>query len=158
VLLLLIFSLLELQAQKTIPTAGGNASGSGGTASFTVGQAVYTTNSGATGSVAQGVQQPFEISILTSVDETNSISLQFAAYPNPATDYLILRIDGELKTEFSVSLYDVNGRLLLNKKIEGNETKILMSKLMRATYFLKVEQKKDALTQQEVKTFKVIKN
>ena len=47
---------MTIQAQNAIPAAGGNAAGAGGTVSYTVGQAVYTTNTGTTGSVVQGVQ------------------------------------------------------------------------------------------------------
>jgi hypothetical protein len=42
------------------PQAGGEATGSGGSVSYSVGQVVYTTNTGINGSVAQGVQQPYE--------------------------------------------------------------------------------------------------
>jgi len=53
--------MIGLQAQETIPASGGKASGSGGTASYSFGQVVYTTYTGTNGLVAQGVQQPFEI-------------------------------------------------------------------------------------------------
>ena len=56
-----------IQAQKTIPSSGGNASGTGGKISYTVGQVVYTTNKGSNGSAAQGVQQPYEISAITGI-------------------------------------------------------------------------------------------
>jgi uncharacterized protein (TIGR02145 family) len=52
-----------LTMQNTIPAAGGNAKGSGGSASFTVGQIFYTKLSGTNGSVVQGIQQPHEISM-----------------------------------------------------------------------------------------------
>ena len=38
-------------AQETVPSAGGNATGTGGTSSYTVGQLVYTTNASTSGSV-----------------------------------------------------------------------------------------------------------
>lgn len=60
-LLLLGLGLTGLQAQESVNATGGNASGSGGSASYSVGQVVYTTNTGTNGTVAQGVQQPFEI-------------------------------------------------------------------------------------------------
>ena len=54
--LLLLFSTIQLHAQETVPATGGDATGSGGTSSYTVGQVVCTTNTGSNGSVAQGVQ------------------------------------------------------------------------------------------------------
>jgi hypothetical protein len=61
----LTFSLSTIHAQEAIPAGGGNASGSGGSASYSVGQVVYTTNTGTNGSAAQGVQQPYEISVVS---------------------------------------------------------------------------------------------
>ena len=154
--ILLSFGLVELKAQETIPATGGNATGSGGTINYTVGQLVYTTNTGTTGSVAQGVQQPYEISVVSGVDETENINLILSAYPNPTTDFLTLKIDASSTLSIqsmSHQLYDISGKLLESKKIEGNETSIDMKNLVPAIYFLKVIQ-----GSKELKTFKIIKN
>ena len=61
------------QAQESVNAYGGDAKGSGGTVAYSVGQIVYTTHTGATGSVAQGVQQAYEISVVTGIkNETKS--------------------------------------------------------------------------------------
>ena len=151
--LLLGLGLTGLQAQESVNATSGNASGSGGSASYSVGQLVYTTNTGTTGSVAQGVQQPFEISVVTGIEEAKGINLLVTAYPNPTTDYLTLEVqDFELST-LHFQLYDMNGKLLQNEKITVNQTSIVMSNLVPATYFVKVTQ-----GNKEVKTFKIIKN
>lgn len=151
--LLLGLGLTGLQAQEAIPATGGNASGSGGSASYSVGQVVYTTNTGTNGSVAQGVQQPYEISGVTGIEEAKGINLTVSAYPNPTTDYLTLSVDNFELSTLNFQLYDMQGKLLESKKLEGNETSIVMSNLVPATYFLKVIQSNKA-----VKTFKIIKN
>ena len=142
-----------MQAQNTIPASGGNVSGGGGTVSYSVGQVVYTTNIGSNGSVAQGVQQPFEISVVTSIEEAKGISLEIVLYPNPATDFIMLKIENCEIENLSYQLFDINGNLLLSNKVEGNETNIAMSNLVSATYFLKVTDNKKV-----IKTFKIIKN
>lgn len=153
VILLLGLGLTGLQAQESVNATGGDASGSGGSASYSVGQVVYTTNTGTNGSVAQGVQQPYEISIVTGIEEAKGINLSVTAYPNPTTDYLTLEVnDFELST-LHFQLYDMNGKLLQNKKITGNQTSIVISHLVPANYFVKVIQ-----GNKEVKTFKIIKN
>ena len=151
--LLLGLGLTGLQAQESVNATGGNASGSGGSASYSVGQVVYTTHTGTSGSVAEGVQQPYEISVVTGLEEAQSINLSVTAYPNPTTDYLTLRIDEFEISNLSFQLYDMNGKLLQNEKITGNQTSIVMSNLLPATYFVKVIQ-----GNKEVKTFKIIKN
>lgn len=141
-----------LQAQEVIPASGGEASGNGGSASYSVGQVVYITNTGTSGLVAQGVQQPYEISVVTGIEEAKGINLTVTAYPNPATDNLTLRIDEFDISNISYQLYDMNGKLLQNEKIAGNQTSITMRNLVPATYFVKVVQ-----GNKEVKTFKIIK-
>jgi hypothetical protein len=145
-----------LQAQNSISATGGNASGSGGTVSYSVGQVVFTTNTGTTGSVVQGVQLPFEISIVTGFEEATRINLMVSASPNPITDFLTLKVDASvtlLIQSISYQLFDMSGKLLENKKIDGNQTNIIMSNRMPSTYILKVIQ-----NNKEIKTFKIIKN
>jgi len=115
-ILLLGLGLTGLQAQETIPATGGNATGSGGSASYSVGQVVYTTNTGTNGSVAQGVQQPFEISVVTGIEQTKGINLSVSAYPNPATDFLMLKVENYDNGNLSYQLFDMNSKLLQNKK------------------------------------------
>jgi hypothetical protein len=151
--LLLGLGLTSLQAQTSVNATGGSASGSGGSANYSLGQVVYTTNTGTNGSVSEGVQQPFEISVVTAIEEAKGINLTVSAYPNPTTDYLTLEVkDFELST-LHFQLYDMNGKLLESKKITGNQTSIVMSNLVPSTYFVKVTE-----SNKEVKTFKIIKN
>jgi len=151
--LLLGLGLTGLQAQTAIPTTGGEASGGGGTASYSIGQVVYTTSTGTTGSVAQGVQQPYEISVVTGIEQAKDINLMISAYPNPTTDFLNLKVENYDNENLSYQLLDINGKLLISKKLTGNETTFTMANLVPAIYFLKVSD-----NNKEVKTFKIIKN
>ena len=148
----LLLGLGGLQAQETISASGGDVSGSGGVVAYSVGQIVYTTNIGANGSVAQGVQQPYEISVVLEIEQGKDIGLGVAAYPNPAADYLTLKADLSAIPDLSYSLYDINGKLLESKNINASETSIRMNHLSPATYFVKVTD-----GNKEVKTFKIIK-
>lgn len=152
---LLGLCLKGLQAQTNVNATGGNALGNGGSVSFSVGQVVYTTNTGTNGSVAQGVQQPYEISVVTAIEETNGINLSVMVYPNPTIDYLTLNIDAS--TSFCIQsmfyqLFDMNGKLLQSKEIRGNQIFIVMSNLVPAIYFVKVNH-----GNKEIKSFKIIK-
>jgi hypothetical protein len=142
-----------IQAQNSIPASGGNASGSGGTVSYTIGQVVYTTINGTNGSATQGVQQPYEISVITAIEEANDISFEILVYPNPATDIIKLIIENYDVQNLRYHLYDINGSLLLDNKIVGNETNIVMSNYVSSTYFLKVTDNNKL-----IKTFKIIKH
>ena len=153
ILLLFALSLARLQAQEAITTtSGGNASGSGGTASYTLGQIAFTTQFGSNAIITQGVQQPFEI--LTSVIGIyTGINLYFSAYPNPTTDFLILKVENYNKNNLSYQLYNINGILLQHEKISSCETAISMKNLLSSVYFLNITEKN-----KEIQSFKIIKN
>lgn len=152
IVFLLFISVNAILAQEAIPASGGNASGSGGSVSYTVGQVVYSTSSGTNGSVAQGVQQPYEISAVTGIEQFKNISLTFSAFPNPTTDFLTLKIDGDIHAHFTASIYDLNGKIMFSRNIESKETTFPMGVLVPATYFLRVTN-----NIQEIKSFKIIK-
>ena len=151
--LLFACCFVRLQAQQVITTAGGNAIGSGGSASYSVGQIVYKTNSGSVGSVAQGVQQPFEISIVSVFEEGNGINLLFSSYPNPTANSLTLKVENYNFENLNYQLYDSNGRMLVESKIYRSETVLSMETLPAGSYFLKVNN-----GPMEVETLKIIKN
>ncbi|MBI9063703.1 MAG: T9SS type A sorting domain-containing protein [Marinilabiliaceae bacterium] len=150
----LLFGLGQtgLQAQESVNATGSNASGSGGSASYSVGQVVYTTNTGTNGTVVQGIQQPFEILVVTGLEEAKGINLSVLAYPNPVTDNLILTVDNFELLTLKFQMYDMSGKLLQSENIKGNQTSIAMSNLVPATYFVKITE-----GNKEVKIFKIIK-
>jgi len=152
-ILLLVLGLTGVQAQEAISASGGDASGSGGSVSYSIGQLFYTTNTGTNGSVAQGVQQPYEISVI-GIEEGKDITLQCSAYPNPTKDYVKLEVKNYKTENLTYQIYDNNGRYLESKKIDGEETFINMKTFMPAIYFLKVINNNN----KEIKTFKIIKN
>ncbi|WP_170982959.1 T9SS type A sorting domain-containing protein [Dyadobacter frigoris] len=57
--LLLVFCFQSSFAQQGGVSSGGNVAGSGGSVSYSVGQVFYISTSAASGTVNQGVQQPF---------------------------------------------------------------------------------------------------
>lgn len=146
----LLLGLGGLYAQESVNGSGGEATGTGGTASYSVGQVVYTTATGTNGSVAKGVQQPYEITVTIGENET-AINIQMSVYPNPTINFLTLKVEDTDKLTYQ--LLDLQGKVIENKKVMANSTTIKMGKLPKATYFLKVTSDK-----QTVKTFKIIKN
>jgi hypothetical protein len=146
------FSISNAMAQESVNAAGGSASASGGSISYSIGQITYQNHTGSNGSVAEGVQQPYEILVVTAIEVAKYINLLVSAYPNPTIDYLTLEVkDFELSTLY-YKLYDMTGKLIQNEKITGSMTIIVMSNLAPATYFVKVMQ-----SNKEIKTFKIIK-
>lgn len=150
--LLLAMSAASIQAQEAVGSAGGTASTNGGSVSYTVGQIVYTTNSATAGSVEQGVQQAYSISVISALPNTEGIRVSCAAYPNPTSDYLTLSLAGFKSDNLRFDLFDNNGRVVKQANIAKEETKIEMSDLVSSNYFLKITSG-DTI----VKTFTIIK-
>ena len=153
IIALIIFgcSIISIQAQQTTVSAGGDASGIGGTFSYSIGQVVYTYNYGTDVIVAQGVQQPFEISIL-GLDNYH-INLVMQTYPNPTKDYLVLNVHALDLSNMIFQLYDVNGRLIETRTMFSPIETICMMNLPSSVYVLKVINNNKV-----VKSFKIIKN
>ena len=148
------FGLTNLKAQSNTVAAGGQANGVGGTASYSIGQVDYNTAPGSGGTVTQGLQQPYEILVISGIEQT-SINLFASIYPNPTAEFvtLTLKVESNKIENYTYQLYDLQGKLLVNNKVEGNQTTISMAGLVNATYFIKVLN-----NNKEVKQFKIIKN
>jgi hypothetical protein len=143
----------SLQGQESIPTSGENASGSGGSISYTVGQIAYSAFSGTNGAIIQGVQQPYEISVVTAIETAREITLECNVFPNPTRGVVKLVFEAVADEEIRFLLYDINGVLLQDKKVESRETEISLENLSASIYFLKI-----IINNKEVKVFKIVKN
>jgi len=141
-----------LKAQDAVTSAGGDASGIDGIVSYSIGQVIYTTNEAANGSVVQGVQQPYEITIVGNNEKTQ-INLEFDIFPNPTNSELSLSI-GEYPSENLIyQIFDINGKKLFEEKILSSKTNIDAVKYTPGIYFIKIIENNS-----DIKTFKLIKN
>ena len=149
---ILFYSLFKTTAQQATVTSGGNATGSGGTVSYSIGQVNYTFSTSGSGSINQGVQQPFEIFTL-GTDNFQNINLLMTVYPNPTVNTIILKIDNNYLDSLNFQLVDINGKQILSQTISEAETLIDLQNLAAAIYLLKIND-----TEKTIKTFKIIKN
>jgi hypothetical protein len=142
---------ISAQAQQATTASGGDASGSGGTVAFSVGQVVYTTDIGTNGSVAQGVQQAYEI-FTVGIKETE-LNMSLSVFPNPTANNLTLQISDYNNEKLSYKLYDMQGRLLSNGQVTAKQTQINTASLPTASYFMNVVNQEN----KSVQSFKIIK-
>ena len=147
----LIAYVTTIQSQNTISATGGQASGAGGIVSYTLGQTAYLTNTGSNGSVAEGVQQPYEISEIVGIEHASYTNFFCTVWPNPTTDLLILEVE-LINENLFYQLYDMMGKKLFTRRLTDITTTISIANLAPATYFLKVTD-----NQKVAKTFKIIK-
>ncbi len=146
-----LLATASIYSQETIPISGGDASGNGGSSSYTIGQLLYTTHSGG-GTLTQGIQQSIELYTLTNPNLT-TVNLTAGIYPNPASDYVVLAISDASLIDLNYVLYDILGRTVAQGQTKQDKTQINMQGLEMGTYVLKINQARRTL-----KSFKIIKN
>ncbi len=141
----------SLYAQQSLNTAGGDATGIGGTVAYSVGQIVYTAHSDHSGTVTQGVQHGYEI-IPVGIKES-LLNISLSVFPNPTSDHLTLQIKDYNSEKLSLQLLDIQGRLRHAAQIYSGETIIHMNDLAKATYFINIFDYKS----KKIQSFKIVK-
>lgn len=155
IFLISIFFMMTVSvfAQSAIVPVGGDAQSNGGSVSYTVGQVVLQTSSNGTISVAEGVQQPYEI-MTVGVDDYPQIVLNAVVYPNPTENIAQLQLNGfEIPIGgLRAIIYDGNGKMLQNLNVTDDITPFQIGQYAIGTYYLELRDGKRLL-----KTFKVVR-
>jgi len=150
IILLCMTSCSGLLAQNIIATAGSTLSNSNGSISFTIGESVANTLIKGDRTITQGFHQT-NISV-SLVSELKDIDFMISVFPNPAYDFLTISLNTDKVDGFQYLLFDINGKLLAQKKLESNETSVSVEGLPSGVYLIKI---REGL--KELKTFKIVK-
>lgn len=146
---MLFFLSASIMAQERTTASGNEATGAGGTVSYSVGLVDYTFVSGAEGSVSEGVQQSYKVSGV-GVEEWD-MSIDMNVFPNPAVDYLNINLSA-IETGLSYSFTDVNGKLIERGELNSKENTISLVELAPATYYFNLQK-----SGRNIRTYKIIK-
>lgn len=153
---LLFFSMIAFVAfsQSGIVTTGGTASGSGGSATYTVGQIADQRAEAGGKYIIEGVQQPYEIQTV-GINNYPGIQLEAVLYPNPTAHFVQLKISNfEIPPHgLKAQLFDKSGKLLQVFDVQELLTRMDLSEYPSATYQLRIMDDKQLL-----KTFQIVKN
>jgi hypothetical protein len=147
-----IFGTVNAYGQQAVPASGGNATGSGGTSSYTVGQVGYVTAVGSGGSSQEGVQQAYDF-VVVSAPAIDEVTIAISVFPNPAIDHILLDVEVDKLKSPRFQLFDMNGKLIRDQRIERSQTSIPMDGVASGMYFLTVT---DGM--KELKKIKIIKH
>jgi hypothetical protein len=144
--------VIKAHAQQNTVACGGQAIGAGGTVSYSIGQIDYINTNSSSGTITQGVQQPYEILQYTGIEETN-ISLSVTAFPNPTSTNVKILIKNNTLLNFTYTLCNVQGQVIINENIKDVETIVPMMELASGIYVIRIVN-----NNKEVSTYKIIKN
>lgn len=160
ILLLFTLTAWSQDIPMQVVAAGGGyfeSTVAGMSISWTMGEVAYTTlkTSTSTYILTQGFQQGNLFS--TSVEKPTSAVNGITIYPNPAKDYVKIRIDVQnVSGKALFELYDITGRRVISEQmvIEQSEPVDLdLSELRSGIYLLKIVMDKDKLN----RTVKLVK-
>lgn len=148
---LALFGVGFTQAQDGVNSGGGDASGAGGSVAYSLGQVFYTTESGISVSISQGVQHAFEIFTIDIVELFSASHI--LVYPNPTVNNITLEISGFTVEKYAYQLHDTRGNTLINSQLVQSIAQIYMEHLPAASYFLTIFNSDN----EKVRVFKIIK-
>ena len=144
------FLCVSLYSQSNTVSAGGDADGDNGSISYSIGQVVYTSAQGSNGNVNQGVQQPYDVGVVTGIEEAG---INLSVFPNPTAGMLTLNVAGEDASLLSYQLFDASGRLIDSNNKLNSTTTISLETYATGVYTLSVSR-----NNKQVKSFRVVRN
>ena len=147
----LIIICSAISAQEAVVSGSGYHENSSGSISWTLGEVITETFRSDDVILTQGFQQP-SITV-TSVEEFANLDFNITAFPNPAREYINIKLDTDNFDNVWYELYDIKGLVIEHKKIDNELVHISLHDKEPAIYFLRVIEGNKVL-----KTFKVIKN
>ena len=144
-----------MSGQQAILTSGADATGSGGTVAYSIGQVAYTNFGGESGHISLGVQQPHVVIMVDTDDPGLVVSANL--FPNPTSDAVHLEID---RHDFNLigagnlvyTIFDIDGRTMRSEILQSPLTVIPVGELSNALYLIKLTNGETV-----IKTFKIFK-
>ncbi|MFZ4455790.1 MAG: T9SS type A sorting domain-containing protein [Bacteroidales bacterium] len=149
--LILSFIVFDLKSQTSAIASGGVANGSNGSISYTVGQPCYKSDVGENGAIEEGIQQSYEIPLVTEIKEKEvnaTVTVLLIARDNR----LIISINKIEFSDLSFLIYNTNGKILHKGRITTKETTISISNYPSAPYFINVLDRN-----KRINTIKIVK-
>jgi hypothetical protein len=147
---LVLFSLIvtiSVSAQEVVSTQGDSYSNASGSIDFTIGEVVINTGTDGINDLTQGFHQT----------NWNFVGLEDFApnyeaiiYPNPTED--VLNIRTSTFENVTYTLYDAQGKLVMQDILSAEQTPIQVSQLAPGSYSLTLNNQT-----QNLKTFKLVK-
>jgi len=147
-LLCSLFTTASLSAQEVVSTQGGSYSTTNGNIDFTIGEVIINTATDGTNTLTQGFHQTNWNFVGL---EDHSPEYLATIFPNPSSE--VLNVQASQFENVVYSLYDAQGKLVLQNLLTGELTPITVSDLPVGSYHLTLANETNIL-----KTFKLIKN
>ena len=150
------FAAFSASAQEVISSQGETYSNANGSIDFTVGEVIINTGSNGTNDLTQGFHQT-NWNFLGVEDFAPDY--QATIFPNPTQD--VLNIKTSVYENVTYTLYDAQGKLVLQNILSAEQTPIQVSQLAPGSYSLELifeNNNNGSLSLPKRKTFKLVKS
>lgn len=148
IVLFSLFSVLSVSAQEVVSTQGDSYSNAIANMDFTIGEVIIDTGTDGTNDLTQGFHQT-NWNFLGVEDYAPNYEVTI--YPNPTED--VLNIKTSTFENVTYTLYDAQGKLVMQNILSAEQTPIQVSQLAPGSYSLTLNNQT-----QNLKTFKLIKH
>ena len=145
--LFLFFASLAVSAQEVVATQGESYSNASASIDFTIGEVIIDTGTDGTNDLTQGFHQTNWKFVGL---EDFAPNYEAIIFPNPTQD--VLNIKTSSFENLTYTLYDVQGKLVVQDILSAEQTPIQVSQLAPGSYSLTLNNET-----QNLKTFKLIK-
>ncbi len=142
-----LFASLAVTAQEVVATQGGSYSSSSANIDFTIGEVIIDTGTDGTNDLTQGFHQT-NWNFLGVEDFAPNY--EATIFPNPTSE--VLNIKTSTFENVTYTLYDAQGKLVMQNILSAEQTPIQVSQLAPGSYSLTLNNET-----QNLKTFKLIK-
>lgn len=129
---------LKAQLMQVTDASGGTGQAGSTAITWSLGELAVSTLENGNTLLTQGFIQP--VLVATAIDEKDGLPFTLTVYPNPAREWIEIRLyDADWK-DFTFLLQDTGGRLLCRVKPQGSTTRIPMTQYGAGLYLLKALQ------------------
>lgn len=146
ILMLIVFgAIIYTQAQEVVSSSGSYQETSNGSLSWTIGESITETL--CNGNVlTQGFQQSrITVTDITEINTRTNVSI----FPNPTNEFV--KVVPSDNKNYTIQLFDINGKLLTENKINKTDNTVNMNEFTNGTYLLKVTSNLETNTYQIIK-------
>lgn len=82
----------------------------------------------------------FHLDGATSTEESGTIASSFSAYPNPASDHVVIETKSENPGKETISIFNLHGKRMMKSTYQNQEVKeINIASLLPGAYFIEVQ-------------------
>ena len=141
---------VKAQQLEVVATSGDFYVNSSGSLSWTLGEVAIETLSETNFILTQGFQQS-KLTV-TAINDLQTSGIELSVYPNPTDNFLFIEVKTDNQRDLQINLFDLNGKLILLKKITGSRQTVHMQNYTPDIYILKVTE-----GNKEIRTYQIVK-